>query len=61
MMAMIVAPGLDFLSTWIVAPRMEAEANPLMRRADLVRMALLILPGLSSRKSEFRFGANLFI
>ena len=42
--AMFVARGLDFLSTWIVTPKLELEANPLMRRAGFIRMALLNLP-----------------
>lgn len=35
---------LDFLSTWIVTPRLELEANPLARRLRWGRMALLNLP-----------------
>jgi hypothetical protein len=42
--AMFVARGLDFLSTWLVTPKLELEANPLMRRTGFVRMALLNLP-----------------
>ena len=42
--AMAVARGLDFLSTWLVTPRLELEANPFMRRTGFVRMALLNLP-----------------
>ena len=42
--AMAVARGLDFLSTWLVTPKLELEANPLMRRASWGRMALLNLP-----------------
>ncbi|MCZ6472249.1 MAG: hypothetical protein O7A08_14695 [SAR324 cluster bacterium] len=42
--AMALARGLDFLSTWLVTPRLELEANPLMRRTGYVRMALLNLP-----------------
>ncbi len=42
--AMFVARLLDFLSTWIVTPKLELEANPLMRRAGFIRMALTILP-----------------
>ncbi len=42
--ALAVARGLDFLSTWIVTPRLELEANPLMRRVGWRRMALLNLP-----------------
>ena len=42
--AMALARGLDFLSTWIVTPKLELEANPLMRRAGFIRMALLNLP-----------------
>ena len=40
---MALARGLDFLSTWIVSPKLELEANPLMRRAGFIRMALTIL------------------
>jgi hypothetical protein len=29
--AMFVARGLDFLTTWLVTPKLELEANPLMR------------------------------
>ena len=42
--AMFAARGLDFLSTWLVTPKLELEANPLMRRLSWVRMALLNLP-----------------
>jgi len=45
--AMAFSRGMDFLSTWIVTPKLELEANPLMRRAGFVRMALLILPRLN--------------
>ena len=41
--AMAIARVLDFLSTWIVTPKLELEANPLMRRAGFIRMALTIL------------------
>ena len=41
--AMAVARLLDFLSTWIVRPKLELEANPLMRRMRWGRMALTIL------------------
>ena len=41
--AMFLARALDFLSTWIVTPKLELEANPLMRRAGFIRMALTIL------------------
>ncbi len=41
--AMFVARGLDFLPTWIVTPTLKLEANPLARRAGLVRMARTIL------------------
>ena len=41
--AMAFARALDFLSTWIVTPTLKLEANPLARRAGLVRMALIIL------------------
>ncbi len=41
--AMAFARGLDFLSTWIVTPRLALEANPLMRRLRWGRMALTIL------------------
>lgn len=44
--AMAFSRGMDFLSTWIVTPRLELEANPLMRRVGFVRMALLKLPRL---------------
>ncbi len=30
--AMAFARALDFLSTWIVTPRLALEGNPLMRR-----------------------------
>jgi len=33
--AMAVALSLDLLSTWIVTPRLDLEANPLMRRDGL--------------------------
>ena len=39
-----VSRALDFLSTWIVTPKLELEANPLMRRMRWGRMALLNLP-----------------
>ena len=42
--AMFVARLLDFLSTWVVTPRLELEANPLMRRMRWGRMALINLP-----------------
>ncbi|MEE8394462.1 MAG: hypothetical protein V3S29_00290 [bacterium] len=42
--AMLVARGLDFLSTWLVTPRLTLEANPLMRRLRWGRMGLLNLP-----------------
>jgi len=42
--AMAVARGLDFLSTRLVTPTLELEANPLMRRGRWVRMGLLNLP-----------------
>ena len=41
--ALFVARLLDFLSTWVVTPRLELEANPLMRRMRWGRMALTIL------------------
>jgi len=41
---MVLARGLDFLSTWLVTPGLKLEANPLMRRTGYVRMALLNLP-----------------
>ncbi len=44
MAAMSVARGLDFLSTWLITAKLQLEANPLMRRAGFIRMALLILP-----------------
>ena len=44
MLALLIARGLDFLSTWLVTPRLELEANPLMRRTGFARMALLNLP-----------------
>ena len=46
---MAFSRGLDFLSTWLVTPRLELEANPLMRRAGFIRMALLNLPQLELR------------
>ena len=52
--AMAVARLLDFLSTWIVTPKLELEANPLMRRAGFIRMALTILPELIRRKPKYR-------
>lgn len=39
-----VSRALDFLSTWIVTPKLELEANPLMRRMRWGRMALFNLP-----------------
>ncbi len=42
--AMAFARGLDFLSTWIVTPRLALEANPLMRRLRWGRMALVNVP-----------------
>ncbi len=42
--AMFVARGLDLLSAWLVTPRLELEASPLMRRTGFVQMALLNLP-----------------
>ena len=41
---MLVARGLDFFSTWAVTPKLELEANPLIRRVSWGRMALLNLP-----------------
>lgn len=41
---MALARTLDFLSTWLVTPRLELEANPLMRRLRWGRMAALNLP-----------------
>lgn len=41
---MFVARSLDFFSTWVVTPRLELEANPLMRRMRWGRMGLLNLP-----------------
>ena len=41
---MAVARGLDFLSTWLVTPKLQLEANPLMRRAGFAWMALFNLP-----------------
>ena len=40
--AMFVARLLDFLSTWIVTPKLELEANPLMGQVGFIRMALTI-------------------
>ncbi len=40
---MFAAGRLDSLSTWIVTPKLELEANPLVWRAGFVRMAPLIL------------------
>jgi hypothetical protein len=42
--AVAMARGLDFLSTWVVTPRLELEANALMRRLRWGRMALLNVP-----------------
>jgi hypothetical protein len=42
--AVAVSRGLDFLSTWVVTPRLELEANALMRRVRWRWMALLNLP-----------------
>ena len=42
--AMAFSRGMDFLSTWIVTPKLELEANPLMRRVGFIWMALLNLP-----------------
>ena len=41
--AMFVARLLDFLSTWVVTPKLLLEANSLMRRMRWGRMALTIL------------------
>lgn len=41
---MALARGMDFLSTWLVTPKLELEANPIMRRLRWGRMALLNLP-----------------
>ncbi len=41
--AMAFSRGMDFLSTWIVTPKLQLEANPLMRRLRWGRMALNIL------------------
>lgn len=38
------ARGMDFLSTWLITPKLALEANPLMRRTGWWRMALLNLP-----------------
>ena len=38
-----MACGMDFLSIWIVTPRLELQAKPLMRRVGFNRMALTIL------------------
>ncbi len=43
MATMAVARGLDFLSTWLITPKLQLEANPLMRRTGFARMALTIL------------------
>ncbi len=48
--AMALARGLDFLSTWLVIPRLELEANPFMRRAGFIRMALAF--GLKLRRNS---------
>ena len=42
--AVAASRALDFLSTWIVTPRLALEANALMRRSGWARMALLNLP-----------------
>ncbi|MBI4082822.1 MAG: hypothetical protein HY423_09445 [Candidatus Lambdaproteobacteria bacterium] len=42
--AVVVGRGLDFLSTWVVTPRLELEANPLARRLRWWPMALLNAP-----------------
>ena len=42
--AMFVARLLDFLSTWVMTPHLEA--NPLMRKVLWIRMALTILTNL---------------
>lgn len=42
--AVALSRALDFLSTWVVTPRLELEANPLMRRVRWGRMALLNVP-----------------
>lgn len=44
MVLMALARGLDFLSTWIVTPTLQLEANLLMRRLSWSRMGLLNLP-----------------
>ena len=41
---MALARGLDFLSTWLVTPKLGLEANPIMRRLRWGRMAVLNLP-----------------
>ena len=34
--AMTLARGLEFFSTWRVTPKLELEANPLMRRTGFI-------------------------
>ena len=43
-MGMLLARGLDFISTWIVTPTLSLEANPLARRVGYLKMALFNLP-----------------
>jgi len=42
--ALAFSRGMDFLSTWLVTPRLLLETNPLMRRVRWGRMALLNAP-----------------
>ena len=57
--ALFVARGLDFLSTWIVTPTLKLEANPLARRAGLVRMALVNVPLLALPLFHHRLAITL--
>ena len=51
--ALVFSRGLDFLSTWIVTPHLELEANPFMRRRRWRSMMLTILTK-SFRNSGWR-------
>ena len=53
--ALVFSRGLDFLSTWIVTPHLELEANPFMRRRRWRTMMLTILTK-SFRTSGWRYG-----
>ena len=42
--AVVLARALDFISTWLVTPRLALEANPLARRLRMGRMIALNAP-----------------